>query len=225
VEEKLSPQIKICGLTDVNEAVGCAAFGADAIGLVFYPKSPRFVSDDIARDISSALVGKVKTVGVFVDETYDHIMQKVEFCSLSAVQLHGRESPALVDLLRKENITVIKALFVQDAPSFADIEKYNAAAYLVEYAQGPLPGGNAMAWPWQQASQIDRNYPLVLAGGLDSDNVAEAIFAALPDAVDVSSGVEQLPGKKDLNKVSAFIAAVAGCASRLPQHYQRSPVF
>ncbi len=225
MEEKLSPQIKICGLTNVNEAVRCAELGADAIGLVFYPKSPRFASDEIARDISNSVEGKVKTVGVFVNETYDHIMQKVEFCSLPAVQLHGQESPALVEQLQKEDITVIKALFIQDTPFFSDIEKFNASAYLVEYAKGPLPGGNAMAWPWQHANQVERNFPLVLAGGLDSDNVAEAIAVALPDAVDVSSGVEQSPGIKDVNKIAAFIATVHRCSNKLQRRYQRSAVF
>jgi phosphoribosylanthranilate isomerase len=219
------PQIKICGLTNVDEAIQCADLGANAIGFVFYPKSPRFVSDEIARDISNSVAGKVKTVGVFVNETYEHMMQKIEFCSLSAVQLHGQESPALVEQLRKENIAVIKTLFIRDTPSFGDIQEYDVSAYLVEYAQGPLPGGNALAWPWQQVSPIGRNYPLVLAGGLNSDNVAEAIIAALPNAIDVSSGVEQSPGKKDLKKVSALTDAVAGCASKLPPNHRWDPVF
>lgn len=221
----MSPQIKICGLTSVDEAVECAELGADAIGLVFYPKSPRFVRDEMAQDISKSVAGIAKTVGVFVNEPYDHIMKKVESCSLSAVQLHGQEPPALVDKLREKNIVVIKALFINDVPSFADIETYNANAYLVEYAQGPLPGGNAMAWPWQQVSQTNRHYPLVLAGGLNPDNVAEAITTALPDTVDISSGVEQSPGRKDINKVSAFIASVRRCSVNFQRHYQKAFLF
>lgn len=221
----MHPQIKICGLTDVNEAMECAKLGADAIGLVFYPKSPRFVTDDTARSISNSVTGGVNTVGVFVNESYDHIMKKVEYCTLSAVQLHGNEPPALVEQLRQQNITVIVCLFIQDTPSISDIGSYNADAYLIEYAKGPLPGGNAMSWAWEQVNQIERNFPLVLAGGLDPENVAEAIKVTLPDVVDVSSGVEQSPGKKDVNKIAAFIAAVEECSEKLQHGYKHDPVF
>lgn len=116
-KSKFTPQIKICGITEVDHALQCAVLGADAIGCVFFPKSPRHISDDKAREISDALPNHVTSVGVFVGKTYQEIMKKVEKCNLRAVQLHGKESPELVQRLKKENLIVIKALFIDGIPS------------------------------------------------------------------------------------------------------------
>lgn len=207
--KKKKPQVKICGLTRLEEALQCAALGANAIGCVFYPKSPRNISRQQAKEISLALPPEVKTVGVFVNETFSDIMHKVEYCGLKGVQLHGQESPELVDRLRQENIMVIKALFAEGDPSLEEVSNYNAAAYLVECGRGKLPGGNASIWNWAKAKIIAKKYPLILAGGLAPENVLQAITASTPDAVDVSSGVEASPGQKDLNKVAAFMKAVS----------------
>lgn len=211
MEEKNHPRIKICGLTRVDEAVGCAELGADAIGLVFFPKSPRHVSDEQGRAISTAVSETSKTVGVFVNESSDYILQKAETCRLSAVQLHGRESPDLVRRLSDTGLSVIKALFVDGKPALSDADQYAASAFLVECSKGPLPGGNAMAWDWGAAKSFGLSHPLILAGGLAPENVMQAISSALPLAVDVSSGVEKSPGRKDLNRVAAFINAVSTC--------------
>jgi len=204
-----SPQVKICGLTSVNEALQCATLGANAIGCVFYPKSPRNISKQQAKKICLALPPDVITVGVFVNETFSGIMHKVEYCGLKAVQLHGRESPELVDRLCQENIMVIKALFAEGNPTLEEASNYNATAYLVECGRGKLPGGNAMTWDWEKANSIGKKYPLILAGGLTPENVCQAITASTSDAVDVSSGVEASPGQKDLNKVAVFMDAVS----------------
>ncbi len=206
-----SPQIKVCGLTSVDEALGCATLGADAIGLVFYPKSPRNVTVDQAKDICLALPSNITTVGVFVNESFSYIKDKVDKCSLKAVQLHGQEPPELVDLLRKENLTVIKVLFIDKKPSLEEAPLYNASAYLVECGGGRLPGGNALEWNWENAKGFGERYPLVLAGGLSYENIKHAVSASMPDAVDVSSSVEIKPGKKDLAKVESFIDEVARC--------------
>jgi phosphoribosylanthranilate isomerase len=203
-------QIKICGLTRVEEALECARLGADAIGFIFYPKSPRNLSEETAREISSVLPPGVRTVGVFVDERFSTIMHKVERCRLNGVQLHGREPVELIERLCRENLLVIKALFMDGDPSFEKISDYDASAYLVECGRGPLPGGNAMTWDWGAAKSLATDRPLILAGGLAPQNVSEAIAAGMPDAVDVSSGVEQSPGIKDLKKVAALIEAVSG---------------
>jgi phosphoribosylanthranilate isomerase len=205
------PQVKICGLTSVEAASACADLGADAIGCVFFPKSPRNLTEQRAREICSALPPEVKKVGVFVDETYSAIMRMVERCGLTAVQLHGRESPDLVNALLAENILVIKALFTAGAPAFSDAQKYRASAFLVECGKGVLPGGTALTWDWQQARKISETYPVILAGGLSPGNVSQAIAACRPAAVDVSSGVEKAPGIKDLAKVKAFLESVSGC--------------
>lgn len=207
--ETASPQVKICGITSAADAVECAALGAHAIGFVFFPKSPRHLTDDQARDIALIVPKGVCTVGVFVNQTYDQIMQRVERCRLAAVQLHGQESPGLVSRLRQEKLLVIKALFAEGRPPFGDISHYNASAFLLECGQGKLPGGNARKWNWGLAKDIGKQHPLIIAGGLAPDNVSYAIGVGKPQAVDVSSGVEYGPGKKDLVKVAAFISETA----------------
>jgi phosphoribosylanthranilate isomerase len=206
-----TPQVKVCGLKRIEEAMECAIIGVNAIGLVFYPKSPRYVTEEVAKTISMALPKEINKVGIFVDETFATIMRKVERCRLTAVQLHRRESPELVRCLRKENLLVIKALFSEGTPSMENASEYDASAFLVECGQGLLPGGNALEWNWATAKEFGDKHPLILAGGLTADNVSGAITASRPDAVDVSSGVEYKPGGKDLKKVKAFMDAVFRC--------------
>ena len=205
------PQVKICGLTRVEQALQCVALGADAIGCVFYPKSPRHLTNDRAREICSAVTDHVKTVGVFVNESFSSIMNHVERCHLSTVQLHGQESPELVRRLRNQNLQVIKALFIDGNPSLKDAENYPASAFLVECGQGRLPGGNALQWNWDQARSFGEKHPLIIAGGLSPENVSHAIRVSWPHAVDVSSGVESSPGHKDIDKVTLFLNAVFRC--------------
>lgn len=198
-------QVKICGLTRVDEALGCVRMGADAIGCVFFPPSPRHISDQRARDIGRALPPETTCVGVFVNVDYDFIMYKADFCGLGAVQLHGLESPDLARRLGEQGLIVIKALFLSKKPTLTDAELYSPTAYLLECGQGRLPGGNARAWDWKAADGFHANGPFILAGGLSPDNVATAVAACHPDAVDVSSGVEAHPGRKDLERVRAFV--------------------
>jgi phosphoribosylanthranilate isomerase len=207
-------QVKICGLTRVKEAVGCAQAGARAVGCVFYPKSPRCVSVAVAADIRRALPAGTACVGVFVDEPFETVMPIVRRAGISAVQLHGREPPELAELLRREGLFVIKALFAERAPGFEKAPHYEPSAFLAECGQGPLPGGNAQAWEWGRAAALGRRHPLILAGGLTPENAAQAVRAARPDAVDVSSGVETSPGCKDIRKVEQLIAAVATASAR-----------
>ena len=211
MNQKNTPQIKVCGLTRVDEALECVALGVDAIGCVFYPKSPRNLTEAQAKEICIAMPEGVKTIGVFVNETFSDIMAKVEKCRLKGVQLHGQESADLVTRLRQENLLVIKALFDENKPSLNEAAHYSASAYLVECGKGKLPGGNAVKWNWNKAKPIGDTHPLILAGGLAPDNVAAAVAAGIPDAVDVSSGVESSPGRKDLLKVKSLIDAVCRC--------------
>lgn len=204
-----SPQVKICGLTHPEQALACAELGAAAIGCVFYPPSPRYLTDEQAEEICAQLPSHVCPVGVFVNETFAAIMQRVERCGLRAVQLHGLESSELAEKLLKEKLLVIRGLYVNKEPLIGSADSYRASAYLVECAGGPLPGGNALTWDWGSAAEICRQKPVVLAGGLNPENVCHAIKAALPSAVDVSSGVEAAPGIKDISKVKAFVEAVA----------------
>ncbi len=203
------PWIKICGLTQVDNALEVAASGADAIGLVFFEKSPRNVTPDQAGQICTALPASVKTIGVFVNESYDAIMEKVGRCGLSGVQLHGNEPPGLVEKLVKEDLVVIKALFAAKTPFLTQSREYENADYvLVEYGKGNLPGGNAESWNYEILSQMETRIPVILAGGLTPENVRQAIDACHPAGVDISSGVEKSHGIKDIEKVKAFINAV-----------------
>ncbi|MDY0222190.1 MAG: hypothetical protein RBR67_13710 [Desulfobacterium sp.] len=235
------PLVKICGLTDPLEAVQCQTLGAEAIGLVFFEKSPRNLLIDQARKITLALLPETITVGVFVNADYDYIMERVEACRLKAVQLHGQESPELVSRLARTIVgsdtgscigsdislgrkpktdsgtrsclRVIKALFAEHKPGFDTAGAYRDAwALLVEDGRGTLPGGNARSWEWDRAGKMNRdpNLWLILAGGLDPANVRQAVTSVRPDMVDVSSGVELSPGKKDLTLVEKFILAARG---------------
>ena len=207
--QKPIPWIKICGLTDPDAASACAGLGADAIGLVFFEKSPRCVTYDQATEISTRLPQSAISIGVFVDAGFDSVMDTVKKCRLKGVQLHGNEPPALVEKLASENLVVIKALFAQKAPFMDQAAEYQTASFLlIEYGRGHLPGGNAETWDYRQCAALSRKYPLILAGGLDPLNVVSAVNDALPAAVDVSSGVEKAPGIKDLGKVERFIRAV-----------------
>lgn len=200
--------VKICGLTLVDNALDCVKAGADIIGLVFFKKSPRHVSTATAREIARALPQGVPACGVFVNETFDTIMQTVSACGLEIVQLHGAETPELADRLSAQNLVVTKAFFAARPPKLFDTEKYKSADFcLAEYGKGILPGGNAETWDYDQALEMAKKVRLMLAGGLNPENVADAVARTRPHAVDVSSGVEKAKGIKDISKVKAFIKA------------------
>ncbi len=200
--------VKICGLTLVDNALDCVKAGADIIGLVFFEKSPRHVSTTTAREIARALPQSVPACGVFVNETFDTIMQTVSACGLEIVQLHGAETPELADRLSAQNLVVTKAFFAARPPKLCETEKYKSADFcLAEYGKGILPGGNAETWDYDQALEMAKKVRLMLAGGLNPENVADAVARTHPHAVDVSSGVEKAKGIKDISKVKAFIRA------------------
>ncbi|MEW6077501.1 MAG: phosphoribosylanthranilate isomerase [Thermodesulfobacteriota bacterium] len=211
-----TPQIKICGLTSAEEAEACVRLGADAVGCVFFAKSPRHVSRNQAREICAAVGDRAEVIGVFVNEKPEAVMEIVDACGLTGAQLHGTESRDDVTLLMNSGVLVIKALFAERAPFIKDAARYNADGLLVECGQGKLPGGNAETWDWRQARDLEAKSPLILAGGLSPENIAAAIKAALPDAVDVSSGVEAAPGTKDLKKVETFITSVRQSSDAYP---------
>jgi phosphoribosylanthranilate isomerase len=194
--------------------VACAQAGARAVGCVFYAKSPRCVSAATAREIRRALPPEVACVGVFVDEPLEDILAMAAHTGFTAVQLHGSEPPEIVHLLRREGLFVIKALFADRTPLLEEGPRYSPTAFLVECGRGPLPGGNAQDWDWCRAGPFAERHPLILAGGLTPENASQAVRAASPDAVDVSSGVEAGPGRKDIRKVEQFIAAVATASAR-----------
>ena len=209
IENPGSPQIKICGLTVVEEALACAQAGADAIGLVFYPPSPRNISAAVARDIGANLPPHICKVGLFVDAPFLEMMKTAQNCRLDYIQLHGCEPPAMVEAIQMAGISVIKALFANKKPFVSEAKDYRSCVFLVEVGSQAAPGGSGLVWQWGAARAFLAGRPTILAGGLNPENVGEAIgqFGA-PDAVDVSSGVESAPGRKDIDKVRAFIETV-----------------
>ncbi len=208
------PWVKICGLTNPSEARKCAELGADAIGLVFYPPSPRSVTAEQAALISAALPDHVPAIGVFVDERFEFIMEIVKACSLKGVQLHGRETPDLVRKLKEKGLMVIKALFSSRPPVLNDWKNYkHASAILVEGGKGVLPGGNAETWQWKIPDSVDAGpIKIILAGGLNADNIKDALNQTCPWGLDLSSGVETAPGHKDISKVQKFMLSMTGKA-------------
>ena len=207
------PQVKICGLTRSDQALDCARLGADAIGLVFYPRSPRNVTLQQAGDICRRLPPGVAAVGVFVDRPSAEIITLADRCGFSTVQLHGQEKPRQITRLKQAGLKVVKALFTNRSPEIGQAPRYGAAAaILVECGQGKLPGGNALAWNWKLPGGLFQKHPVILAGGLDPENIRKALLSGRPDAFDVSTGVEISPGNKDMRKVQAFMAAVTAAA-------------
>lgn len=209
--DNTSPWIKICGFTQPENALECIQFGPDAIGLVFFEKSPRNVTIDEAARITEVLPEHIIPVGVFVDKSDNEILDIVQGCGLKGVQLHGSEPPDLVERLRSRNLVVIKALFAGKKPFLDQAGIYEMASFLlVEYGKGILPGGNAESWNYEISRQIESDVPILLAGGLSPENISGAISAARPAGVDVSSGVEKSPGLKDPARVKTFIENVRG---------------
>jgi phosphoribosylanthranilate isomerase len=196
-------QVKICGITSLEDAHTAVDSGADALGFVFYPPSPRYVTSEQAEQIIRTLPPYVTTVGLFVDVTSEVINETVARCGLDRVQLHGREPPAFC---RRIGRPVIKAIRVKNAESLKPLPDYQVAAYLLDaYVEGALPGGTGAPFPWELAVQAKPYGPVILAGGLTPENVETAITQVRPYGVDVSSGVERAPGVKDRRKIRQFI--------------------
>jgi phosphoribosylanthranilate isomerase len=203
--------VKICGITNLEDALVATEAGADFLGFVFYPKSPRCVSPEQAHRIVDVVRRSslpVSLVGVFVDEEPDTVCHIASRCGLDYAQLHGAEPPEMVTALMERGLRVVKAFRVRDGASLVEIEHYQATAYLLDAYVPGQPGGTGHTFDWKLAVQAKEYGPIILAGGLTPDNVAEAVRATHPWGVDVSSGVEAEPGRKDSDKLRCFIAAV-----------------
>jgi len=201
----MKTQVKICGVTNVADALAAAEAGADMIGLNFYEKSPRCLSLATAAEISRALSPFVLRVGVFVNPDEAQVMEAIAACGLNLLQFHGDEAS---DFCTQFGLMSVKALRVRDAESLQALEKFSTDAFLLDaYSKSGL-GGTGEKFNWDLAVAAQKfGKPIFLAGGLTPENVADAVKQVRPFAVDVSSGVESAPGKKDAAKVRAFIAA------------------
>jgi len=204
-------QVKICGITSLEDAHTAVDCGADALGFVFYPPSPRYVTPEQAAQIIRALPPFVTTVGLFVDVTCDVVNRTAARCGLDRVQLHGRETP---EFCRRISRPVIKAIRIKNAESLTPVQGYMVSAYLLDaYVEGALPGGTGASFAWELAARAKPYGPIILAGGLTPENIEAAIAQVRPYGVDVSSGVERLPGVKDHQKIRQFIARAKAAVS------------
>ena len=195
-------RVKICGITSREDALHAAASGADALGFVFYDKSPRAVTPAQVRTIIAGLPPLVTCVGLFVNEAPEQVRAIAEQCGLDVIQLHGDEDPVACHYPPHR---VVKALRVRDAQSLADHGAYQVSALLLDAWVPESYGGTGHLGNWELAETVARQRPVILAGGLTPENVAAAVRQVRPYGVDVSSGVESEPGKKDPEKVARFI--------------------
>lgn len=201
-------KVKICGITNVDDALAASDLGVDALGFVFYRKSPRYVSPDEAREIIRRLPPFITTVGVFVDMQPDEMEAIMRHASLDMAQLHGHELPETCVLGRR----VVKAIRVKELSDLEPLTRYRVSAFLLDtYTQESL-GGTGQIFNWDIALHAKQFGKIILAGGLNPDNVGEAVRWVRPFGVDVSSGVEERKGKKDKKKMGLFIEKAKGAS-------------
>ena len=202
-------KIKICGITDAADARLCVECGVDALGFIFVERTPRYITPDAATRIIATLPPFVTPVGVFWDHAPGHVKAVAEQCGLGALQFHGEE-PA--EELLDHRLPVIKTLKIADHTDLARMAAYRVAAFLLDSPSRWSEGEARPPIPWDVAAEAARRHPVLLSAGLTPDNVAEAVRRVRPYGVDVNSGVEARPGRKDATRVRRFVAAARAAA-------------
>jgi phosphoribosylanthranilate isomerase len=195
-------KVKVCGMTSLKDALNAVEGGADAVGFIFYKKSPRSVTMKTVREIVLELPPFVDTVGVFVDETAEQINKIADYCNLDIIQLHGDESPTFCKKIRRK---VIKAFRIKDMQSVKKLSSFQVSGFLLDTFSENLHGGTGKVFDWNLALPAKKFGPVIMAGGLTPNNVQQAVRQIRPYGVDVCSGVESEPGIKDHKKVRAFL--------------------
>lgn len=195
-------RVKICGLTNREDALRAAEFGADALGFVLYRDSPRYIDPGTVEKIIAALPPFVTTVGVFANAAEEEINPIVDRCGLDVIQLQGDETP---ELCRRLGPRVFKAIRMRDKSSLKIMESFQVRAFVLDAYRSDQLGGTGHTFDWNLALKAKSFGPIILAGGLNPENIREAVEKVRPVAVDVSSGVEASLGKKDPEKIKAFI--------------------
>jgi phosphoribosylanthranilate isomerase len=202
-------KIKFCGITSVEDAERAVAAGAWAIGLIFWPRSPRRCRLDDAAEIAAAVKRRVEVVGVFVNPTLDELAERADGIGLTMLQLHGDEGPSFcAEAARRTGCKVIKAVRVRSGADIQALTAFHTDYHLLDGHVAGKPGGTGETFAWDLARTHRGAAPVILSGGLTPDNVEEAIEVVHPHAVDVASGVELEPGRKDPDKLIAFAQAV-----------------
>ncbi len=208
-------RVKICGITNAQDAAVAVEAGADALGFIFYRKSPRYIEPAAAKEIIETLPVFVTPVGVFVNEEVEAIRSIMDRCGIRLAQLHGDET---ADYCQTVSRPVMKALRLKDRSSLLALAEFAGRAGVYGFVLDSFTekeyGGTGLKADWELAAEAAKTVTVLLAGGLTPDNVTEAITVVRPYGVDVSSGVESAPGKKDHGKVRAFLEAVRVVSSR-----------
>jgi phosphoribosylanthranilate isomerase len=208
-------RIKICGVSDPADARRVAELGAWALGMIFWPSSPRACTLDAAEQIGAELHRRLELTGVFVNATLDEVARTADRCRLSMLQLHGDEGPAYCrEAARRTGAKVMKAARVRNAAQVQDLGRFATDFHLLDAYSPRAPGGTGESFDWELARRHPPTPPVVLSGGLTPDNVGRAIEFAGPFAVDVASGTESEPGRKDPAKLTAFVRAVEQADAR-----------
>ena len=198
-------KIKICGITNLEDALVAANSGADALGFIFVKDSKRYIEPETARDIISKLPPFITKVGVFVNSNLNEIVEIKEKTHIDIAQLHGDET---IEFCRSIPFRTIKVIRVKDRSNIELVAQYPDQDILFDTYSDKEYGGTGTTFDWTVLKDLSLSKKVILSGGLNSDNVAEAVKVVVPYAVDVSSGVEARPGKKDHNKIKRFIEAI-----------------
>jgi phosphoribosylanthranilate isomerase len=202
-------RVKVCGMTNLDDAEHAAAHGAWAIGLIHHRDSPRYVEPEAAEQIGAALKRRCEIAGVFVNSTLEEVVEAAERENLTLLQFHGEEGPSFcVEAGRRTGAKVIKAMRVTSAADVRAAEAFRTDFHLFDAYWHGIHGGTGKSFDWDLVAKRRSKIPMLLAGGLTAENVAEAIDLVEPFAVDVVSGVEAEPGRKDQRKVEEFLEAV-----------------
>ena len=204
----MSVRVKICGLTNLDDARAAIEAGADALGFIFFSGSPRYITPAAAARIIAQLPPFVSKVGVFVNEPIAPLLEVANSVGIDTIQLHGTETPNYCENLPGNRLKVIKAFRIKDQSSLLPLRDFHTSAFLLDsFVPGQL-GGTGAKFNWDLAIQASAfGTPIILAGGLIPENIRDAVSKVAPYGVDVSSGVESSPGKKDHSKLRTFIAA------------------
>ena len=209
-------KIKFCGLTNPDDATLAVQAGAWALGMILWPGSPRRCELEVAAAIAAAHRRRVELVGVFVNPTLDEVARAADTAGFTIVQLHGDEGPSFCsEVARRTGCRVIKAARVRSGADIQALIPFATDYHLLDSHVAGVPGGTGETFAWELARAHAGSIPVILSGGLTAENVAEAISVVRPFAVDVASGVERAPGRKDPGKLRAFAAAVAASGATL----------